>query len=248
MSNPKCAKRDCTDPRGSHTRDWCSRHYRQQIRMGLCGWRDASRARAHVHQLRRLGWTYVQIAEAAGTSTWVPHKLDTKATNHLWPESERAILALPLTPRPSHRGINSAGTRRRVQALAWMGWPTREVAHRAGVRERSLASLIQPTRQVSHALALRVAHVYNQLSDVPGPSRGARAKARQLDHAPPAAWDDDTIDDPKARPHGVRQTQQTVTQKGNPACAAPGNTVTKATHSPPKRTRTTPAATAAVSA
>lgn len=212
--------------------------------MGHCGWRDATRAREHVHQLRRLGWTYVQIAETAGTSTWVPHKLDTNATKHIWPESERAILALPLTPRPSHRGTNNTGTRRRVQALSWMGWPTAEVARRAGIRERSLATLIRPSRRVSQTLALRVAHVYDELSAVPGPSRGARAKARQFGHAPPAAWDDDTIDDPKARPHGVRHPQQTVSQKGIPACAALTATDTNSTRSAPKRIRTTPPATA----
>lgn len=110
--------------------------------MGIYGRRVADRARSHVAALRDLGWTYEQIAQAATVSTWVPHRLATGHTRQLLPESERAIVAVPLVPRDSHRGIDSAGTRRRVQALAWMGWPGAEVARRAGTTQSALATLI----------------------------------------------------------------------------------------------------------
>jgi hypothetical protein len=172
--------------------------------MGIYGWRDAGPARAHVESLRELGWTWVQIAEAAGTSTYVPHRVGVGRTRHLWPESERALLAVPLVPRDSHRGVDSAGTRRRVQALSWMGWPCAEVAGRAGTTGRTLATLILPSRRISYDLARRVADVYEELSCTPGPSRVAAGKARRLGFAPPMAWDDERIDDPKARPRGIR--------------------------------------------
>jgi hypothetical protein len=172
--------------------------------MRIYGYRDAAPARAHVAALRELGWTFVQIAEAAGLSSYVPHKIATGQTRNLWPESERALLAVPLRPQDSHRGVNSAGTRRRVQALSWMGWPCTEVAVRAGMPVSTLRTLILPSRQISYTLARRVAAVYDLLSLTPGPSKGAAAKARQLGFAPPMAWDDDRIDDPKTRPRGVR--------------------------------------------
>lgn len=200
-----CTKRACGAPAGKHTRGDCEHHYRQQIRMGIYGWRDGGPTREHVLNLRDLGWTYEQIADEAGVSTWVPHRVATGGTRHVLPESERAVLAVPLKPRDSQRGVDSAGTRRRVQALAWMGWPAAEVAARAGTTTATLQTLILPTRRISFALSRRVAAVYVELSGVRGPSAGAAAKTRQLGHAPPAAWDDDEIDDPKAKPRGIRR-------------------------------------------
>jgi hypothetical protein len=197
-----CARPGCTDAAGP--RGFCESDYRRKIRMRLFGYRDAGPARVHVAALRDLGWTYEQIAEAAQVSTYVPHKIATGRTQRLWPESEQALLAIPLKARDSHRGINSAGTRRRVQALAWMGWPATEVAARAGTTPATLRTLILPSRQISFALARRVAEVYERLSLTSGPSKGSASKARQLGFAPPMAWDDDRIDNPRARPRGMR--------------------------------------------
>lgn len=200
-----CTKRGCGAPAGKHTRGNCERHYRQQVRMGIYGWRDGGPTREHVLKLRDLGWTYEQIADEAGVSTWVPHRIVTGATRHVWPESERAVLTVALEPRDSQRSVDSAGTRRRVQALAWMGWPAAQVAARANTTAATLRTLILPTRRISFALSRRVAAVYEELSGVRGPSAGVAAKARQLGHAPPAAWDDVGIDDPKAKPRGIRR-------------------------------------------
>jgi hypothetical protein len=116
----------------------------------------------------------------------------------------RAILAVPLKPHPSRRGTNNAGTRRRVEALAWMGWTVRDIAQRAGIPRTSLTHLASG-RPVSHAVALGVACVYDDLAGVQGTSAHARSKARRYRYAPPAAWDDDTIDDPNAHPQGIRR-------------------------------------------
>lgn len=175
--------------------------------MRIFGYRDATTARVHVAALRELGWTFEQIAETAGVSAWVPHKVATGVTRRLLPESERALMAVPLQHRDSHRGIDSTGTRRRVQALAWMGWPCSTVAVQAGTTAASLRTLILPGRNISYALARRVSDVYDQLSLTPGPSKVAAGKARQLGFAPPMAWDDDRIDNRRARPRGIRTTE-----------------------------------------
>lgn len=168
--------------------------------MGIFGWVDPSEARTHVDALRALGWTWEQIAAAAGLSTYVPHRLGTGATKRLRAESAAALLAVPLAPADSHRGINSTGTRRRVQALAWMGWPASEVASRAGTTAATLQTLILPSRQISVALARRVAAVYDELCLKQGPSKIAAGKARSLGFVSPMAWDDDAIDNPEAKP------------------------------------------------
>jgi hypothetical protein len=162
--------------------------------MGIFANRDATKARAHVEALRRLGWTYEGIAQAAGLSSYVPHKLSTGQSKTLRVESERALLAVPVVPFDSHRSIDSSGTRRRVQALAWMGWPCSEVARRAGTTRATLATLILPNRRISFALARRVTAVYDELCMSFGPSKVAAGKARQLGFVPPLGWDEDLID------------------------------------------------------
>jgi hypothetical protein len=154
--------------------------------------------------LRGLGWTYHQIAQAAGTSSSVPHGLALGRYRSLRHASETAVLSVPLAPARSHRGTDATGTRRRVQALAWMGWPAHVVASRAGTTAATL--LTETCRgRLSVRLAEGVRAVYADLSATPGPSRIAGAKARQSGHAPPAAWDDGQIDNPRARPQGVRR-------------------------------------------
>lgn len=192
-------------PAPAKTREMCESHYRKRVRMGIYGYRDATRVLAHITRLRDLGWTWERIGAAAGISHAIPYGLGTGRYRRVLAETERALLAVPLEPMVSHHGIDSCGTRRRVQALAWMGWPGEVVAVRAGIRPSALRTLILPYRRISSAAAARVAAVYDELSHLPGPSTLAAGKARGLGHAPPAAWDDDTIDDPKARPAGVRR-------------------------------------------
>lgn len=194
----RCSNPRCTEP--EETRGLCESHYRKKVRMGIYRNVDASAAREHVAALRSLGWTYEAIAEVSGLSTYVPHKVATGQTRMLRFDSAQALLAVPLTPYDSHRGVDSAGTRRRVQALAWMGWPCEEVARRSGTTRRALATLILPNRRISFALARRVAAVYDDLCMTSGPSRVTAGKARGLGFLPPLAWDETELDDPLARP------------------------------------------------
>lgn len=203
MAADLCQRRGCTAP--AATRGHCEPHYRRLIRMGRHGWRPATTVRPHVDALRALGWTWEQIAAAANLSAYVAYNVRSGRSRWVRAESVAALLAVPLVPVDSHRGVDSCGIRRRVQALAWMGWPAGEIARRAGTTRASLATLTLPTRRPSRALHRRVAAVYEQLCTVPGPSRIAAGRARGLGFAPPLAWDEDTIDDPAARPAGVRR-------------------------------------------
>lgn len=187
-------------PRQEHTRGYCPTHYRRRLHTGRYGFRDASEAREHVAKLRDLGWTWEGIAKAAGLSTWVAHNLHRGTTRRLLHESVTALKSVPLEPFESHRGVNALGSRRRVQALAWMGWPNHEIAQRIGCSPRSLPTLLARGR-ISVRLALRIAALYEQLATVPGPSRTAAGKARALGFAPPLAWDD--IDNPRERAKGL---------------------------------------------
>lgn len=198
-----CHRHGCH--RQATTRGWCEPDYRRQVRMRLTGYVDPTPVLHHLRRLRALGWTWEQIGATAHISHSVPYDLAQHRYQRLQKVSADALLAVPLTSRESHRGVGAHGTKRRVQALAWMGWPEAEVAARCGVRPKTIAAEIDRGR-VSHRLALRVAAVYADLSHVPGPSQVAAGKARSLGHPPPAAWDEDTIDNPRARPIGARRT------------------------------------------
>jgi hypothetical protein len=191
-----CARPGCNAP--ATTRQWCESDYRRQIRMGRAGYRDATPVRQHVRALRRRGWTYEQIADAAGVSTWVPHKLDAEATRWVWADRGAAILAVPLVPRGSHRGVDGTGTYRRLAALQWLGWPPAMVAERVGLRTYTLTTMRSRGEPVSYRVALAMARLYAEWSTRPGPSRQTATKARRRGYAPPSAWCD--IDDPREVP------------------------------------------------
>jgi hypothetical protein len=156
--------------------------------------------------LRRLGWTWEQIGIAAGLAPTVAYNIVAgRQHQRVIVDTEQAILSVALAPVESHRGVDATGTRRRMQALAWMGWSTVNLSHRVGLRPATLHTLTY-RGTVSTRTARRVAHVYQQLSHLTGPSQQSATKARKAGHAPPMAWDDNTIDDPAAHPdYGARE-------------------------------------------
>lgn len=191
-----CARPGCDRP--ATTRQWCESDYRRQIRMGRVGYRDAGPAREHVRALRRLGWTYEQIGSAAGVSSSVPHSLIEGSRRWIVADRAAALLALPLVPRPSHRGVDGTGTYRRMEALQWMGWPLAAIAAELGLHPDTLTTLRARGEQVSYRVALAMAGLYRRWSRQRGPSKHTATKARRRGYAPPSAWDD--IDDPAEVP------------------------------------------------
>jgi hypothetical protein len=204
MTAPACGRPGCGKP--PRTDGFCDKDYKYRLYLGLCGMRDAGPAFEHVRALYdTYHWTWRQIAAAAGTGHAVPRDIYGGVSKRIYARTERAILAIPLGRfRESERVIPAIGTRRRVQALAWMGWPNWAVAERIGYPPGTLTAVIYRD-VVSVRMATRVRAVYGELSGQPGPSKHAAVKARRNGNAPPAAWDDGEIDDPKARPRGVRR-------------------------------------------
>jgi transcriptional regulator with XRE-family HTH domain len=103
------------------------------------------------------------------------------------------------------REIDSIGVRRRLQALMCLGWDAEEIARRLGVSHSRVQKLRNQVAPVRRSTLERVDAVYNELAMTPGPTdhmgNWLRAKAKRLGYAPPLAWDNDTIDDPDARPN-----------------------------------------------
>ncbi|MEU0427885.1 hypothetical protein ABZ235_30625 [Streptomyces canus] len=103
--------------------------------------------------------------------------------------------------------VHAAGTIRRLQSLGVAGWPVARLARETGRSPAQLARLMTATT-VPVATARAVAAFYARYSTTsPGlcgvpamHARAARAHATAKGWAPHWAWDDDTIDDPAARP------------------------------------------------
>lgn len=184
---------------------------------------DAGPARAHLTMLSATGIGWRRAAMLAGLSTGAVSKLlyggpgARPPSRRVRPETEAAILAVPPAPAmlaPS-APVDATGTSRRLQALAAAGWPLARVATRLGVERGNLGAVMRQA-QVTAATAARVRELYEELWDKPCPAvnayerdgiRRAVAHARRMGWAPPMAWDDDEIDNPRARPKGLRRDE-----------------------------------------
>lgn len=114
------------------------------------------------------------------------------------------------------RLVSSVGTRRRIQALAAIGWSHAEVARRLGNNPTFLAATIRENARVHIKTVRAVSKVYDELSmrlpatDTPSQRMSVertRRLAQRKGWLPPLALDDDRIDDPDYNP-GKSQTAE----------------------------------------
>jgi hypothetical protein len=112
--------------------------------------------------------------------------------------------------------VDSTGPLRRLQGLVAMGWTLTEIGEAAGISASQvghwLAGVYGKDRiYVKSAERIRLA--YDRLSmklppEVTSIQKRDRTRNRNIARArgwmPPLAWDDETIDDPKAKPRNPR--------------------------------------------
>ncbi|MFC5802756.1 hypothetical protein [Streptomyces formicae] len=166
---------------------------------------DATQTIAHAERLTANGWTHAQIAEASGLGPRTIGELFGRALVHA--TTAKAILSVPIGPAPAPpRDVDATGTRRRIQALAAIGWEIRALAPHVGVTEFALRRIAaDELKLVRASTADAVARMYRQLSRTPGNSVRARNLARKKGWHGPMAWDD--IDDPNAVPEDLEPYQ-----------------------------------------
>lgn len=192
---------------------------------GRAAYVDAGPARAHVQALAAAGMGWKRVARLAGVSTGAMSKLlygtpGRGPSQRIRPAAEERILAVTADRLADGAVVDGTGTRRRLQALVVAGWSQNRLAARLGMLATNLGPVILGQREPTAATARAVAALFEELWDTPpaaatGYQRAgiarARAHAAQKGWAPAQAWDDDTIDDPAARPnlHG-RHDEATV--------------------------------------
>lgn len=175
---------------------------------GTPAWADAEPARQHVKTLMAKGAGIETIAAAGRVSTNTIYRLlyplkGNPPARRMRADTADRILAVRLenTLQPGHQ-IDVTGTRRRIHALAAIGWSLAEQGRRLGITRNNM-STITHQKLVTVRVARKIAALYDELSMTPATGRTAdrtRAIAARKGWAPPLAWDDDTIDDPAAAP------------------------------------------------
>lgn len=180
----------------------------------------ADPVREHVRSLQRRKIGRRRVARMAGVPTVaVDRLLYSSPTVTLIPRDlARRLLRCRPTAQMLAPGslVEATGTRRRLEALMFMGWPRGELARRLRLRPSNLART-RTASQVYVSTARAVAELYDQLWQTPPPKHThrqrlavarTRNRARAQGFAPPLAWDDDQIDLPTAQPTGIRSIRR----------------------------------------
>lgn len=186
---------------------------------------DAAPVREHIQMLQRFGLGRRRIAQLADVSERTLGNLlygshGTGPNQKIRPEIAAKILAVRPRLDDVHDRIliDGTGTRRRLRALIAAGWTASHLADRLGIhRGQASRILLRDGQPVMARTARAVIALYDELWDADPYAVGVPAwachragrLAAQRGWPPPAAWDDDSIDDPAAQPdpgaHARRQ-------------------------------------------
>lgn len=161
-------------------------------------------AQGHVRDLVTNGGLTIRgIAEAAGVAAFIISELNRGIKKSLHRDTEAAILAV--TPeavlnRSNPEGfVPNIGGRRRLQALMAMGWRHQDLAPLLGLNTSNIVH--QPGEWFTKSRHDAIKELYDRLWDKRGPaSLVSLNRIAKAGYAPPLAWDDESIDDPKAVP------------------------------------------------
>jgi hypothetical protein len=166
---------------------------------------DAGPVCEHIAALRAAGIGVERIAHLAGLSVSHIRELaedgrgDSSATRRVRPSTATRILAISINDahRAPHSRIDATGTRRRLQALIAIGWPTELLAAQLSRRTTSLCRSMTG-ESVTARTAHDVAALYERLWNTSPPAAtgeqraavdAAQAHAAGQGWLPPLAWD-----------------------------------------------------------
>lgn len=202
-SRPKCG-------RAVMNRGLCKYHYPVAYPPHLRGDTDASRAREHILALRARGVTKKIMLEEYDLQDSVVLRI-LRPNSRIRRYTEAQVLAIPVPSSylSTLADVDATGTHRRLRALGAIGYSQEHIGSLIGVIQRHIAA-IMGRDNVSAANAAKVAKVFTELQMTPGPSDIARRYAKRHGYPPPFAWDEDTIDDPNAKPYKKSRASQRV--------------------------------------
>ncbi|WP_329390102.1 hypothetical protein [Streptomyces sp. NBC_01716] len=179
-----------------------SKHRRYLAATGRSLLVDVTPAREHLKQLACSGDALTILAERIGRPRASLAAITNGSRKRITRALSNEILALrPGTASAGNRSVPAIGSIRRFRALIALGHPSHLIAETAGIVRSTGSNLINGRPEtIHHDLAQRVDKAYRELSGTPGSLTRSLRRAERERFAPPAAWDDDTIDDPNAFP------------------------------------------------
>lgn len=164
---------------------------------------DATRTHLHIQSLLAAGMSFNALAKTAGYSSRnaLVSILESKRVRAT---TQARILAVTIESdtRPEAY-VSALGSRRRLQALAAIGYSHRDLAAHLGVDRGDIQHVQSGSQKtVRRFRAEAIAAMFDTLSMTLGGNTRAAAYAARQRWAAPLAWDEGAIDNPKARPHG----------------------------------------------
>ena len=157
------------------------------------------RAIKHIEYLVNMGVSRRTIAASIGYTSDTGLNFLLKR-NRIRTVTERKILAVKPNVELAHKGwVSAVGSRRKLQALAYMGWTLRYVCQQAHINNDtgSVIRLNKVTR-IEERVASAIDNVYKELHMINGGDIRSHKKAIANGWMPPMAWDN--IDDPDEEP------------------------------------------------
>lgn len=195
QNRPPCLCQTCQiGYRRAHKAEWVRRS------LGISGEVPVADAHAHVRMLIRSGRTVTSIADETELN-WdtVKDIRDRVRETILRSTSEKLLAVQPLPDGDAL--IDATGTVRRIRALVAMGHSQQTLSDEVGCAFTYISSLTHGRRPtVTVAMAQAVQRAYDRLAMSVGASVRGRLKAKRLGWNGPLAWDENTIDDPRALP------------------------------------------------
>lgn len=198
--NHGCRCRQCTDAYSRYS----ARHNHGTTRRV-----PASIILDHLHRLYAAGMIRSDIVATSGIDEATLRAIEEGRTRNVNRATAAALLACRPTPGLRTPG---AGTARRLQALALIGWTTTQLVDHTGLDPIRLRDLRQGRNErIDTGEARAVAAAYEALWDQPQTATrwnvAITSRASRYGWRPPAAWDDGRgphgIDNPRATPAGA---------------------------------------------
>lgn len=198
----RCRCRLCKDAKNAY-----ARHRERMIAYGRWeSYVDAEPVREHVKTLLAAGLTLGRVSVLSGVTLYTLRNLMTgnprnggKPSSRVLAKTSKAILAVcpDLDELCDTALVDAAGTRRRVQALAALGYTLKEQAEAVG-RIPTNYRMVLAQLYVSAKVARAVRDLYDRWAMTPPPQTWTAERTRR--HAlkrgwlPPLAWDEDLLD------------------------------------------------------
>jgi len=210
MSRRQCIRKDC--PKVAVGRGLCANHLKQwTLRQRAYGRFDNDRRpvdapQQRLRELRDAGIGLRQIQALTGLERVTLYKLMDPGRHWCSSRTHDLILAIPAAAPHQlanpNAFIDSTGTIRRLRALARIGYGGTQVTQLLGIADRTALGTLYTgkAKKITAGKALAISELFDTLEMTEGPSRIARDRAIKKGWPLPLQWDEDTIDDPAAKP------------------------------------------------